>query len=512
MYGIIDPSDGVYAEGSREMLERGQWLTPLFDYKPFYEKPIGIYWSILASYKIFGINEFAARIPSALSAVLCTAFVFKLLAELKLARVGLLSALVLIGAPLVGVVGHLCLTDMLFTCSLTVGVLSLFAYSAGIQRMYLWLGYTALAFAVLVKGPAALVLAGLTMAGYLAVKSLRNTAGHKSAEPWWRHWCREVLYLRPLQGLLIVLGVNLPWYVLENIRSHGAFFQEFFVRQHLGRAAGTVNHQAPWYFYLPVLLAGFAPWYLFLTGFVNAKRQILQQETKRADLALLCVCWTGLVVGIFTLASAKLATYILPALPPLAILTGIGMDYLIRLHLSKRVRIIAAAISFIGACCLIGIACAHSLWQELPDLLVIIGPLFVFAVASGLFILKERRTARQIYVLAASYALATSIGVPAMLHGYEEVKYRPLKRLAEVATQSGGSLATFLRDSPAVLFYARKPVPLIKTSAEFEQYLQNSPAPHFVITTTNAAAKQRMESSGMRKIAQDGKWCLYQTN
>jgi 4-amino-4-deoxy-L-arabinose transferase-like glycosyltransferase len=507
MYGIIDPSDGIYAEGSREMLERGQWLTPLFNYKPFYEKPIGIYWSVIAAYKIFGIHEFAARLPSAISAVLCSAFVYKVLGELKLPRVGLLSALVLIGAPLFGIVGHLCLTDMLFTCALSVGVLSLFAYSSGLRRLYLWLGYVALAVAVLVKGPAALVLAALTIGVYLAVRSLG-----KRDQPWWQVWWRQILYLKPIKGMLIILGINLPWYVFESINSRGAFFQEFFIRQHLRRAAGQINHQAPWYYYLPVLFAGFAPWYLFLTGFVDAKRQILENHTRRADLALLCVCWSALVVGIFSIASAKLATYILPALPPLAILTGIGMDYLIRLQLSKRVRIIGASISFIAVCCLIGISLAESLWDEVTDLVVIILPLFVFAVLSGLVISKERRTARQVYVLAASYALATAVGVPAMLHGYDEVKYRPLKNLAKVAADSGGSLATFMRDSPAVLFYARKPVPLIRTPQEFRTFLTQSPAPHFVITTANAVAKANVESQGMQKVAQQGKWCLYRTN
>jgi hypothetical protein len=98
-YGIIDPSDGLYAEGAREMVQSGNFLTPHFNFTPFYEKPILIYWLISAGYKIFGVSEFAARLPASLSGVLTAIAIYLFAAKYLGRRCAKICALVLLANP-----------------------------------------------------------------------------------------------------------------------------------------------------------------------------------------------------------------------------------------------------------------------------------------------------------------------------------------------------------------------------------------------------------------------------
>jgi 4-amino-4-deoxy-L-arabinose transferase-like glycosyltransferase len=515
IFGIVDPSDGYYSEGSREMFARGDYSTPFLYYKPFYEKPIGIYWSVIACYEMFGVHEFAARIPSALAAIFCSLTVFKILADLNLKRVGFLSALVLIGTPLYAIVGRLCLTDMPFSAGLSISILSFFAYSYGAKRHYLWFGYLALGIAFLMKGPVALVLGGLCTAAYLSILASgpqRKFTVNEANRSWWHNWKRQIAHLNPLAGLLIVLAINLPWYLYESIRSHGAFFQEFFIRQHFGRMSGHVNHQEPWYFYIPVLLAGTTPWQLFLGGFLDPGRQIWHRFTLRADLAKLCIVWAILIAAVFTASVAKLPTYVVPSMVPFAILVALSMDYLIRLRRSKQIRVIAVCVSVLCAGSLAALPFIHAVWNDRTDLVAIILPVVGFTVLPGFLVLTKFTPSRLLLTLAACYALGITSGLAAILHGYDEAKSAPMRRLILSAANTGGSIATFANVTPAALFYARKPMPLISSSKDYFDFLKNSPGPHFLITQIEVAPLAPVVCPGLTLVKQQGGWCLFQNS
>ena len=504
-YGLIDPSDGWYSEPAREMLERGEYLTPLLNYQPFYEKPIGIYWAIIACYKLFGMHEFSARLPSALAAIVCSAFAFKVLWDLNMRRAGLLTALIIIGTPLLVVLGHLCLTDMVFTACITVGLLSLFAHLSGVRNLYWYIGYAALGTAVLVKGPTALLLGGFILCAYSVVHSGTSGISQGRLCNFWQ----SIQRLSPLLGLLIIASISLPWYVYETINSNGAFFQEFFIKQHLQRAAGEVNHQRPFYFFFLVIAAGFAPWYIFMYGFRDLKRQVLKRGSQRANLIKFCAIWAVLWVGIFSLSSSKLSTYILPALPPLAILSAIGMEYMIRMRQAKALKVIAGLISVVGIGCLIGVALSHGLWEDQADLFEIIIPIFVFAVVPSVVVQFTKNVKRQVLVLTGCYALATGIGVATTIHSFDELRSRPLRKLISIAAESGGSLATFMRDSPTVVFYWRKHVPYMSTPMDYQAFKAKYPRPHYVLTTADVAPVAEFECPDLKRVEASKKWWLY---
>lgn len=501
-YGLVDPSDGWYAEPAREMLERGDYMTPLLNYQPFYEKPIGIYWCILFWYQIFGVQEFAARLPSAIAAVITSAFAFQVLWSLKLKRAALLSGLSIIGSPLLIIIAHFSLTDMPFAACLSVCMLSLFGYLNGLSVRYWYLGYLALGGAVLMKGPTAILFAVAIFTAYAFVHSntFRGTRALNAVQ--------AAKSLNPLLGMLIVLAISAPWYIYETLASHGAFFDEFIVRQHLARAAGHVNHVRPWYYYFLILGAGCAPWYAFTLGFRDIKRRIFGKGTIRSNLIKFCALWAVTIVGIFSFSQAKLDTYILPAVPPLAMLSAFGLEYLWRMKQTRFLKVLAAAVAVASIGCLIGIVLSKRLWNDVWDMLSVVVPLFIFAVLPNAIVFMTNRVSRQVLVLTSCFAIATGLGVAFFVDAYDENKSQPMRKMIELAKSQNGSLATFMRDSPTVVFYWGKPVPYMVNAKDYQDFIKNSPAPHFVLTTQDVAPEVMTDCPGLTRIEASRKWWL----
>ena len=262
-FGILDPSDGYYAEVAREMVESGNFLTPHLNYVPWFDKPILCYWLIALSYKTFGISEFAARIPSAVLGASLVPLCFAFCRQFFRRRSALFSALVLLSAPLWIVLAHLSLTDM---------TLSFFVWLASgclilrVKRHSLNLflcGYVAAGLGMLAKGPLAIFLIGTFTFIYLLIES-RSFSEFRC----------NLTNLNPIAGIAIVLIVAAPWYVAESITTHGAFFQEFFLNQNLSRALGTVDHKAGPFYYVPMFLGGFFPWCLLLLPWGRWRRAL----------------------------------------------------------------------------------------------------------------------------------------------------------------------------------------------------------------------------------------------
>ncbi|HEY9677142.1 MAG TPA: glycosyltransferase family 39 protein [Drouetiella sp.] len=515
LFGILDPSDGYYSEASREMLRRGDFGTPYLYYKPFYEKPIGLYWMVLACYEAFGVHEFAARLPSALSGILCSVFVAKVLSDLNLKRVGLLSAIVMVGTPLYAIVARLCLTDMPFSANLSIAILSFFAYSSGLKRHYLWFGYLALGLAFLMKGPVAIVLCGIITFTHLIVLSTgkdRKFSRNKPGAKWWQNLLGQISYLNPLIGIAIIVAINLPWYLFESMHTNGAFVQEFFVRQHLGRAAGHVNHQEPWYFYIPVLLAGTVPWSLFLSGFASPKRQIFQRTSIRADLAKLCLIWMVAIVGIFTASVAKLPTYVVPAMVPFAIFVALSLEYLIRSNKLRTLQLIALTTTIVTLIGSIAMCFIHGIWHGKLDCAAVAISLLGFLAGSIFPYQKKMSANRAAWVMCACYAFSTTAGIAAMLHAYDKVKSAPMRNMYLTASKSGGSAACFVRPTPSALFYAERPVSMLQSKTDYFNYLRDTPAPHFVITTKDVESLTTLVCPGVVKVKEQENYCLFAAN
>jgi 4-amino-4-deoxy-L-arabinose transferase-like glycosyltransferase len=294
---LMDPDEGRYAEIAREMLALHDWLIPHLNRLPYLEKPPLVYWFTAASFKVFGFTAFAARLPSALTALAGLFLTYWLGRALWGAVPGVLGALVLATTAGYVILGRILTLDMTFAFFLNLAIgLGYLALSRGLVRLWFW-AYLALALAVLTKGPVAVVLAGLT----LVIWALAS-----------RQPMRPLLNLR---GWLLLAVLTLPWLVYVQWR-YPEFFQFFIIEQHFGRFLTPAIHPEPWYYFVPILLGILLPWTWLLPWTLGTNSRWRDPDCR------FLIIWAAVVVIFFSLSRGKLIPYILPALMPLALLVG----------------------------------------------------------------------------------------------------------------------------------------------------------------------------------------------
>jgi len=305
---LMDPDEGRYAEIPREMLEQGDLITPTLNYVKYFEKPPLLYWINAASLKSLGMNEFAARFPSAMCGLLTVLATYIIARKLYDRRSALIAALIL--GTSVGFVlqSRIILTDMLLTFCLTAALGS-FIVAAGregrrSQALPWYLFYLFCALATLAKGLIGMVFPAGIIFFYLLLS---------------RRW-RLLAEMRLLSGLLLFLAVAAPWFVAVSLRNP-EFAQFFFIHEHFQRFTSAVHGRyQPFWFFVPVLLGTMLPWSFFIPGALVRAWCDRKHEGGRAGLYLLI--WTAVIFLFFSKSNSKLIPYILPIFPPLSILIG----------------------------------------------------------------------------------------------------------------------------------------------------------------------------------------------
>jgi 4-amino-4-deoxy-L-arabinose transferase-like glycosyltransferase len=298
--GLMDPDEGRYAEIAREMWVLKDWLIPHLNFLPYLEKPPLVYWLTALSFGGLGFNEFAARLPSALSALGGLFLAYGLARALWGPGPAFLSATILATCSGYVVLGRILTLDMTlaFFLNLAVG-LGYLALRRNRPHLWNW-AYLALGLAVLTKGPVAVVLAWLIWGIWLLIQR----------RPW-----KSLLQVR---GWLILAATALPWFIWVTLK-HPEFYRFFILEQHLGRYLTPVIHPQPFYYYLPILLGFFLPWAWLLPW------GLWRQGRGRDPDCLFLLVWAGTVLVFFSLSQGKLAPYILPALLPLSLLLGYSL-------------------------------------------------------------------------------------------------------------------------------------------------------------------------------------------
>jgi hypothetical protein len=306
-FPLFEPDESRYGEIPREMLQRGDWVTPYLQGEPYLEKPPLLYWITAASFHLFGVHDWAARLPLALTVHLCilTTYFFGLrfLGE----RAAFWGALLVTLAPGFMTIGRLLIIDGLLTALITAALFAAFAAVRG-ERLHwgCWLTAAgACGLGMLSKGPVALVLIAPPLAIHLWL----------SGKPLPR--------LGAVAAFLGVAGaIAVPWYVALCVRSP-KFAKEFFVDHNILRFLTPFAHEQGVWFYIPVMLLGLLPATLFIYPFVRflgtTDPTVAAKRPPALSFLLLAGGWCLLF---FTLSACKLPTYVLPAFPPLALAFG----------------------------------------------------------------------------------------------------------------------------------------------------------------------------------------------
>ena len=303
---LFEPDEGRYADIALTMLRTRDWLIPRMNHLVHLHKPPLSSWLVATSFRLLGPNEFSARLPNvllSLAALLTTVSLGRLLFDFK---TGLSSAWILLTAPLYLAVSRIVTPDMLLTFLNVFSMGCAASLCFGSRRPLLsFYGFMlALGLGMLTKGPVAWMMTILPTAAFMIWKKKRWEISGK-------HW---------VFGIATMLALSLGWYVWVAVEKSGTFTY-FIQSQLLGRMfKGGVGHKHPLYYYLIVAPLGFLPWTLFLPSALA--RGVRTEDLDQRGRIQFLLLWFIIPFVLFSLFRSKLATYIVPLFPSLALLVG----------------------------------------------------------------------------------------------------------------------------------------------------------------------------------------------
>ena len=301
---FFEPDEGRNAEKAREILLLNDWVTPHENFLPVLDKPMFFYWLVALSYKIFGITEWSARLPSTVFAIGCLLLVYRFAYQSRGSWEALWSVLILLTSVEFFLLARIVRSDMTLTFCVTLALCSFYsaihAENEKAKKLDCLLMYGALGAGTLVKGLIGLVIPGMVFFVYLLLTNK------------WSILRR--LHLLP--GALLFLVIVIPWNLWVDARNPG-YMRYFFWDEHFTRyLTDEFNRSQSWFYFFFVIAVGFFPWTLLLPLVAKDSWQ------KIDDKNIFLILWAILPLLFFSASNSKLPHYILPIYPALAILTG----------------------------------------------------------------------------------------------------------------------------------------------------------------------------------------------
>ena len=364
--GLTDRDEGRNAEAGREMFESGDRLTPTFNGELRVAKPVFLYWLMDRSYRLFGVNEFAARFPSALFGVSLILIHYLFLAHQRDRLIALFGALMLLlNLEILGL-GRMALTDSVLIFFTTAALYGFWLglHGEGRMRRWIWAFYIGMALATLTKGPV-----GFTVP--LIVATLYLT--------WTRRWPLYWQHGVPLAGTFLFILLAAPWYTAMFL-VHGDAYATGAKANTIGRFLSPMEgHHGTIFFYFPVLLLGFFPWsallpvplYHTLKDWYHLRRAHTQSSpTGMSELDLFAALWVVGVFVFFTASSTRLPHYIGPLFPAAALLTGSYWSRCLHDPTTKGIRGSIHLMTGLGYLLAIGFACLPTLYTNYASKMV----------------------------------------------------------------------------------------------------------------------------------------------
>jgi 4-amino-4-deoxy-L-arabinose transferase-like glycosyltransferase len=305
---ITDSDEAFYAEAAHEMVASGDWVTPRYNFENRFQKPVLYYWLTAASYLAAGESETTARLGAAMSGlglVLLTAACGRRWYDDRTALVA--GAVVATNFGYFSL-GRMALPDLPLAFFITLAIWASFVATLErprAPRRWVLLAAWALALGFLTKGPVGVAIPALVVLPVLLIERRSFAVG--PADMAW--------------GLIVLALVAAPWYVAMWLRHGTEYLQSFFVADNLERfATDRFNDPRPWWFYFPVVGGGLLPWTPLALVWVDPLLQFLRRRRDVSAIDVRMLLWAALPLVFFTLSVGKQPRYVLPVLPPLALL------------------------------------------------------------------------------------------------------------------------------------------------------------------------------------------------
>lgn len=305
------PDESRYAEIPREMITAGNWVVPYLNGLRYFEKPAMGYWINALSILAFGENNFAIRLPSAISTLITALFIFLLVRKFSGdTRKGILSSAAFLTCAEVFGIGVFCVLDSLLSMFITGTMVSFFMATQEIAQkrriFYLILAGTSCGCAFLTKGFLGFALPVVGIIPFLI----------------WERRFKDILHLAWIPAISALILI-LPWAITIHIQEND-FWHYFFWVEHIQRffaSADEAQHPAPIWYFVPFIVGGIFPWTMLLPTAAAGLRKVGVQD----PLTKFTICWFLFFLLFLSASSGKLATYILPCFPPLLILFISGL-------------------------------------------------------------------------------------------------------------------------------------------------------------------------------------------
>ncbi|GAC1542462.1 MAG: glycosyltransferase family 39 protein [Vulcanimicrobiaceae bacterium] len=519
---LWDNSETAYGEVAREILITHDWVVMHQNGVAWYVQPPLYFWIAALFGRLWGISEWSLRLPSALATIAMAGAVGYVAARVASGRAAILAATILSTALMQAVLGRLAIMDALLDLAVALAILAWFgALRSGAGRWW-YGGWIALAAGTLAKGPVALVMTLLVVVPWAF---------------WTRRLGRRIVFPSPLGwalGLGLFTLVLLPWAAALYRAAGPAAFDEMIVHYTVGRYLGTIENQSgPLWYYVPVVILGFFPWFAFLVpAALQAWRDARAPRPRSAaparddgDFARLALVWAVVPFVFFSLAKTKLPNYIALELPAFAVLVALWFDRVVE-RVDRRAALAWTAVVPLTIC---GIAFA--IWafshdnrltadlQQIRSDFLALGFVMLFGSIACFTLLLRRATAWLApYALsAASVVVVLIIGVlgEPLVEGFKPIP--PLAAAIERARRPGDAVAIQgVSGGNALVFYTRPRVATLDSAADAPAGAATDPrrticdAPRaFVITSRRRPVPDPTYGRARRVLARANNDVLY---
>jgi 4-amino-4-deoxy-L-arabinose transferase-like glycosyltransferase len=509
--GLIDETEPLFAEASRQMFVTGDWITPFFNGETRFDKPALIYWCQAIAYSILGVNEWAVRIPSAIAAIGIIGFTYYIvhwhfLQQDRIQKTtnptrrnltALIAAAMLAMNPEMIVWGRTGVSDMMLTGCMASALLCFFlgyatqeaqpAKSSFLPNKWYLACYVLIAAAILSKGPVGIVLPILIISAFIIYVG---------------QWRQVLTEMRIFLGMLIIFCLSAPWYLLVTWRNGWDYINSFFGYHNIERFTEVVNgHSAPWYFYFLVVLIGFAPYSVYLPLAMATQRfwqrsQWLAQKRSQ-QLGLFACIWFITIFSFFSIAVTKLPSYVLPLMPSVAILIALlWSDFFPEnnqdipaasssLKITAWFNVILATVLAVAMFYITRLINNNSVAPGFPLLIQQAGlpergGLIWFLAAlliAGLIITRRWQSMITINLIAFT-AFLIIVLMPALFF-MDQLRQEPLRDLSAsvvAAKHTNEEIVMVGFAKPSVVFYTQKPVNYIQLTTDALEHIQNRTA------------------------------------
>ena len=328
---ITDSDEAFYAEAAREMVEGGDWITPHYNGQHRFEKPVLYYWLAALGYLIGGVSEFGARLPSGLAGLVLVLTTYACARRWYDEATGWLAGAITATSFGYVAVARQALPDLLLACFVTLGTWAALVALVALRpvgpdlrrRRWLCVAGAALAGAFLTKGPIGVALPAIVV-GPLALWRCWSEPG---SGPDGRRAKMTRLALDVGLLALVCLLLAVPWFAAMTATHGLAYLDRFFVDENVQRFATTrYNTWRPLWYYLPILAGGLLPWSPLMLVWWRPIRRLAQRARRLQPVEVWLAVWALAPLLFYSVSIGKQPRYILPILPPLAVLLARGIS------------------------------------------------------------------------------------------------------------------------------------------------------------------------------------------